>query len=298
VDLVSAPADYQYFAQEIHGCDTGGKVWHVAYSGSAGGDGLSWATAKGSPKTIIEGASAGDLVLIGPGTFGISTGITVPDGVRVRGAGKHVTVLTSATATATLVNPGDASDISDLDIVGSLTQPDMQYPIGDAGQAFANAVLRNVYLSAASDGIFLAAGSTLSGHDVEIDSNFDATNISLNSVLELFSPTIRVRGTFSSGGQSRGFVTGTNGTIRCHGGSLDVRQGASAAPTYGAHCVTGAIELFGTRITTEATSGAVYDLIRAGGSLMAVNCQYDHTKTSGTITVVESSILDDILISA
>ena len=60
----------------------GGKVWHVSLAGNDSNDGMTWSTAKLSPKTCIESAAAGDVVRIGQGTFALGNAvINTPDGV-------------------------------------------------------------------------------------------------------------------------------------------------------------------------------------------------------------------------
>ncbi len=69
-------------AKAIH--HTCGTVWHVAVDGDDENDGLSWDTAKASPKNVIEAASAGELVLLGEGVFTLgNNGITTPDDVSI-----------------------------------------------------------------------------------------------------------------------------------------------------------------------------------------------------------------------
>ena len=79
-------ADLQSIAQIVY--KTPGTVWFVALTGNDSNDGKSWATAKLSPKTTIEGAAAGDVVLLAAGVYALGANyINTPDGVSVRARG-------------------------------------------------------------------------------------------------------------------------------------------------------------------------------------------------------------------
>ena len=58
-------ADLQSIAQIVY--KTPGTVWFRRADGQHSNDGKSWATAKLSPKTTIEAAAAGDVVLLAAG---------------------------------------------------------------------------------------------------------------------------------------------------------------------------------------------------------------------------------------
>ena len=298
LDAIVSATTWQRHARVANDCV--GTVWYVAVSANGGNDandGLTPWTPKLTPKTVIEAALAGDCVLVGPGTFAAgNNGILLPyANIRICGMGKHITVLTStvASSSAAIVNPSSNSEISNLDIVGLNATPNIQYPIGDNAGAFTNATLRNVYLSAPGDGIVLTNASSLDAYDLEADSQYDCLNlVNASAVVNLYNPTFRVRGPFTNG-KSRGIVT--QGTVRVYRGSIDSREGTGTIPkaTYGV-CTTGSgvAELYGVKIYTTATAGSVYDLCNLGGTIRAVGCDYDRTKTSGTITDIPSHSVD------
>lgn len=106
---------------------TNGTVWHVALEGDGGdngNDGLSWATPKLSTKTAIEGASAGDVVRVGKGEHDVgANNITIPTGVKVKGAGVGLTTITgSRTDTAGVVQQsGNGSVLEGVTVENSST---------------------------------------------------------------------------------------------------------------------------------------------------------------------------------
>jgi hypothetical protein len=70
-------------------------------------------------KTIeaaIADALAGDAILVGPGTYTLAAGITIPDDVLLRGVGVNVVTIqmTGVTADTTLVTMGDNSRVEDV----------------------------------------------------------------------------------------------------------------------------------------------------------------------------------------
>lgn len=74
----------------VHGAG-GASVYHVATTGNDSNDGLTWATAKLTIGGANAVASAGDIVLVGPGTF--SEIVESVEGVTYRGARMGATVI-------------------------------------------------------------------------------------------------------------------------------------------------------------------------------------------------------------
>ena len=192
-------ADLQSIAQIVY--KTPGTVWFVALTGSDSNDGKSWATAKLSPKTTIEGAAAGDVVLLAAGVYALGANyINTPDGVSVRGAGMYETVITSAlywTGTGNQVCsfrvPGNAElrdfTVADAGVwailsgTGTTTVAgNFCFPLGVWGSppaAFNNALVRRVRTIGDTDALNVNASSPCSGtfEDCEFQGKVDNTTV-------------------------------------------------------------------------------------------------------------------------
>jgi hypothetical protein len=82
VDAEIQLEDWQEQARLFYGCK--GTPYFVSLTGSDSNSGLSWATAKLTPKTVIEAATAGDVVVVGVGTYALGNNyIAIPASVRV-----------------------------------------------------------------------------------------------------------------------------------------------------------------------------------------------------------------------
>src|SRR6267154_5880993 len=89
-------------AREVHG--VAGTVWHVSTAGLDTNDGLSWLTPFLTPYKATTVAAAGDLILLGLGTFNNgSNHATIPAGVKVRGQGIRLTTIQAAGVTDSFV---------------------------------------------------------------------------------------------------------------------------------------------------------------------------------------------------
>ncbi len=285
----------QTLARETYG--TSGTVWHVAVDGNDAHDGLSWAAAKLSPKTVIEAASAGDLVPLGAGTFALeNAGIHVPADVSLCGAGSQRTILTSASTydTSPILCPGDRSRISNILIRGVGAAGTTQYPISDSLGACADVVLEDVEIDCDSDGLMFASiNSSVLMRNSTIRTKYDAI-FCQHARLDVFDSTLLVNGpsTTSSGDIAHGVnLLAASGRVRLFNSRIDVHD--ANATTQGVHASFGTLELHGCSIYASSATGDVRAIVQEGAAtILAVGCEYDRSKTSGVVTDIARVVTD------
>jgi len=274
---------------------TEGTVYHVAVNGNDGSSGLSWDSAKQSPKTVIEAASAGDMVLLGPGTFALGTNtIGAPAGVSVIGAGRSVTIITSEKTGECTVNPGSNSLWADFTIQHLAVGLPFGAQEGGGDSAFTDVVLRRVHLkNGRGIQILHTTACSLLAQDVVVDSeltNCVRTEDNANHLIHLNNCRLSLvaaglqRAIQVEEGEVRAWdtqVRTTGATSTCSG----VRVGTSSGRAYLHNC----------QVYADGSS-TVYSLENNGGTLTVCGCEYDRSKTTGTIT--EVSGLDAALASS
>ncbi len=308
-------AEYQQIARERYGVS--GTVYHVKYAAGEDltKDGLSWATAKETAgagvKTVIEAATAGDLVLIGTGAF-TATSVTVPASVQVIGAGKRQTSIALSVGSFSL---GSYSVLEKLSITGG----------GNLGASSAtNVTVRDVSSVCSTDGLGIAGSPGFTAWDSEFESPWDAANVGGSMDFRFYR--CRFKSTAESANDCRAFIQSLSyGYGQCVDCVFTVRRTTTSALTLGAVSATGRLLLINPTVCTEIThasntsnpigisaddvdavvrvvggavhsatvgSGTSYALKNNAGSLIAIGCDYDRTKTSGTITDVARIVTD------
>lgn len=303
----------QQMAREAHGIS--GTVWHIKYGADDNRpDGLSWATAKvagitssGTPrlKTIIEAAAAGDLVLIGAGTFALGNYYaSTPASVKIKCAGEYLTTITSTSYVSTHAILGLAAnvEVEDLSIVGLRTDVALQYPIGfmtdDA--AGTGALLRRVRTNALADGLVVMNTTPCGVRAVEcrFESKYDCVRVKENAshLVDLEECELVSHGPFDVQGEEvvRGIAL-TEGTVRMRGGRIIVDSTSSATPIVAGVQVDdadGVCILDNVPIHVGGSAVATYALQQTAGSLTTIGCEYDRTKTSGTIADIPMHAVD------
>ena len=288
-DVALTTAGQQDIAQIIKG--TAGVVYYVKSSGGSDGNGLSpddaYLHTTTSVKTVIEAASANDVVILGPGTFDISTnGITIPNGVQVICSGIDVTIITGSGSATTTVALGSNSLLQDVtvkatDVVG--------YPVGGTA-AFTNASVVRVKGSGIADGFRVSTNGQMTATlwdciwESELD-GFAIRAVTAGSVFELINNQIRCSSS-TEGVQGISLVAGT---IRAWNTSILATTTNGLAIGVSVPNAGSVVELFGGGIRAVGTT-TVFDLSQgSGASLVAVGVDYDRSKTSGTITEVSSA---------
>jgi hypothetical protein len=130
------------------------------------------ATSGATLESRIEAASAGTLVVVGPGVFDIGTAqIVIPSDVSLRGAGIGATQV-SKSNNGICVVPGDRSVIEHLTIDASASGQGFG---SDGTQQFDDAVLRFAQVKGHLDAIYVSGtgASTLTMEGVWIESDVD-----------------------------------------------------------------------------------------------------------------------------
>lgn len=280
---------------------TTGTVWFVATDGSATNDGLSPGSAKLSPKTVIEAASANDMVMLGPGTFALgANAITVPTGVTVKGAGIDVTILTSTrSSTGTggaIYIPGDNTLTEDLTVEGIGT---IQMAVGTFNDgtrtdaSFEEAVLRRVKGSVDYDAFYVNHDSDRVSATL-IDclwfSDYDGMSFrkaEADSEFVLIDNQINHRG--ASGSEpSRGiWCEETDVSIWAY--NVDIYGTSASEASYGVWCDAGLVVLHGGTIygySSHANPFPISLYQYATGKVVAAGVNYDRTQAYGTIADV------------
>ena len=313
----SALQDIAQIAQK-----TAGVVYHVKSSGGSDGAGLSWDDAylhtTTSVKTVIEAASANDVVLLGPGTFALGDNvISVPNNVSVYGAGMEATHLTSTASInqaseGAIVNPGNRSVIGDMTIEGTLSDGSSQGPIGSSDfnasqKAFNDAVGIRLKLVADADGVYIrhASACSLTLIDSMILSKFDAVIIAdVNGVavhtVDVINCSVLVYGPSAvAANVSHGIRIGSTapGRIRVFDSHVRVEEGGSIETIGLQNEGTGTIEMYGGSIYAFDATGNVYAVSNEStGAIIIAGVEYDRSQTNGTIT--EVSGLDSAMASS
>lgn len=165
----------------------------------------------GSPyltvQAAVSAASSGQTVWILPGTYTLTGGITIPNGVSLRGLSvQTVTVQYTATANTTLVTMGENTRVEDMTLKllssGHYTLKGLVFP----GNTAVTAKLRTCVVTIDNSGASSGGTSTVYGVEFSGTGTLAAGSFSFNS---LKGSTINV---FSNGGgNKRGvIVTGTN----------------------------------------------------------------------------------------
>lgn len=306
--------DPDLLEQEIARADRPFKtVWFVRTDGSDANDGLSPFAAKLSPKTTIEAAAAGDLVVLGAGTFALGAAVVnVPAGVSVVGAGRDATVLTSTAdlpGTGCIVRPGTEALISDLTIWGTLTNGISQACLGyfiRSGlnqPAFTNAEARRLRLIADSDGIYLNNAlsathvSSLRCYDVIVETKYDCVFHSWGAgVLDLYDCHLRSVGPSASGdgitagiAARAGLPSASTPVTRMYRGSISVEGGTVQNSGVESNMAGGRIELYDVSVRSAGTGAK--DVLQQLGAVVAGRVAYDPAKVTGTVTIVPAANL-------
>jgi hypothetical protein len=252
----------------------------------------------------MSAAVTGDTLYLGPNTFDIGTGhidlgIGGTGTVNLRGSGRRVTIIEGQRELGVggcIIIAGTNSITEHLSIIGNAAAGVFQAPWGNdnsVGEAQClNAVLRDVYISAASDGIYLdVAGSTATCINVVIDTGFDCIVVDLAAGPVycydcIFTAVADVAINGTTARPVRVELTGSlltllNCIINSSNGSLN---------NYGVWINGGICNVYGGSITTSGTGP--FDLARVAGTLNVTgDTVYDTTKTSGTIVRVDAGFV-------
>ena len=282
-----------------------GRDGDIVYVSTGGNDSnsapFSWETAKLTVASALTAASAGDLVLVGPGTFSTSSQINIKADVEVRGVGRTLTILEITQDSTTLagIRLNDRSVLRNCRVQQDdpATSTNRVKGIGcDSGDAaFVDGLVEDCDVDLSWDGFLLGktgARSTLTVRNCSIRTAFDcvANNLSDNDSY------IRLENCFieADGGRYPSVASvGANGTAyRCQSGLLYVTN--CHARVFGFSTTNLGISVSGTgdkvflqggSIWTNGTSNADM-LIGSGAEVRISGCAYDETSISNSGTLL------------
>jgi hypothetical protein len=237
--------------------DVSGNVWCVSAVTTSGGSapsdsntGTSWQAPFASVHHAAGVAAAGDLILVGAGTFVEgSNPINLPSNVSLFGAGIYSTIIQSSYGTGAAICPGTGSVVQDLTSQVTTTG-NYAYPLGaisSASQSVAtNCICRRLRLLGDTDGILLSINTSSPPtvqwdlYDIDFATKWDALNASQlhggsgwsGLVINLYGPRSSTIGPSSVGaGQStsRGLIlaAASGGVLNIFGQSGQGRRGTS-----------------------------------------------------------------------
>lgn len=291
----------QDIAQEIARCS--GTVWHIKYTGGEDltKDGLSWDTAKETAGagivTVVEAASARDLVLIGPGYFDLTAeDVAIPDDVSVRGMGLNTTWLTSQKASKCVLKPGNRSLIADLTVEATHANG---MAIGCRWLAsqdqFIDAVVRRVRAIGGADSILILDDDvcTMKVFDSILESSWDAIRVSANTadtptahVVELYDTTVKA---ITAGATARAISMG-EGTVRLYDCTLIAEDGSTDTKGIEVDADAATVEMYGGAIYVKSSAGNVYSVDNSDTSVVLLDgVHYDRSLVNGTTAPIVPS---------
>jgi hypothetical protein len=296
------------------------NTWYVSKSGNDGNAGDSWEQAKLTVQAACTAASAGDRVLIGPGTF--SEQVALGKSLDVTGSGIGITkithnsgvTLTSASNSAIRFLTAETTTAAGAALsMASKTDSIFEdcIAVGTAGGIGATsstrAIVRRCTVTGTGDAMDVSGADDFRVVDCVL--NTDCSNSSAvpyggmkadsnsSGIIEGCSITAARSDTGSAA--TYGITGGGNMLVR------DTFIQVSQANAGGSGDVIGVLTgnsgesrfVVGSKIiTTNAGSGSTYDLKQTAGSLYIANSHYDTTKTSGTIVDVEQQAADAALV--
>jgi hypothetical protein len=222
-------------------------------------------------------AISGDFVLVGPGTYTESAGITIPTGVVVSGRSVgSVTIQALAVTVATdLVTMGASSRLEQVSLTITCTNHSQIRGIVFPGTTTATARVGNVFIVVDETGASAAGTSTAVGVAV-------TGTGSPSAVFECFSEDSSIMVTGAGLGTKRGILVAVAAKIRVARTSIGLSASDAAAATYyGIETSTNAAALVTFRL------GTVDGGVTAGGQIHA-----DISQTLGMVEVGATNLLN------
>lgn len=267
-----------------------GTVYFVATSGNDGNDGLTPATAKLTPKTVIEAMSANDGCIIGPGTFASASYILAVTKTKVMGSGLGLTRWTTNVSSSLSWKLATDCVIEDMTIACTGASNNGvgcdQYMTAATG-----AVLRRVQIESTFDCIYLQHTSPCSVKifDCVLESDYDCLAIwdiasgSVAHKADLYDCSLDAYRTAATRADGV-YVSCTTSVVRLYDCNIRARAMGASQTGAGVAVAKGTAIVHGGSIYGYG-DGASYDLEQSGAGILQIyGTQYDRAKTSGTIT--------------
>lgn len=238
----------------------------------------------------------GDLVYLVNGTFDLgNNGIDLTLGntgvVSIFGSGKYTTIIKSSVSQF-VINAASASTASDLSIIVTSTGATFTLPWGNETVVITNAILRNVYISGRTDGIYFQnhnnPGKVIAWiYNCDINTNWDVVFLAESGTINVYDTTFNAVAISSVNSQL--FAYGphaTDGLINLYNCQMSASGGTSN--NFAVFSEGGSITVNGGSAASSGTSS--FDLFWSGGGSLSVSddVSYDPNKTAGTITHIGS----------
>jgi hypothetical protein len=240
----------------------------------------------------------GDVMYLTAGTFDIGTNtIDLSFGAtgtaNIHGAGKLLTIIKSSVV-GTIVIPGRTTQVTDLSIVGTLLTGDFQIPFGIL-ETTTNMVLawvKNVYMSAQTDGIYMSPSniitSTLNVINVTAVSNWDTIlffpttdDVTVNIYDSSFTST--AISSLQDQQWAHALYQGGGKTNSWNSNFTALEANTEDFATY---LTSGTLKFYGGTLHSYSTQDQYYyDIMSPAGGYVGVdtNVTYNHSLTVGTI---------------
>ena len=255
------------------------------------GGNVVYVPAGSSIATAITNAVSGDTIQLGAGTYAITSTLTVDKKLHIKGMGRGITTIASASDIHMLLATTQGGSLfSDLTLNFSAAMNISRYILSGT-VAFD---CRNVSIISTATGSsttfsigFYQRGAAITNL---YDCSFEATGATGCNLGYYSSVSGSILNAFNCYGSSSGDTSGTyggwvagtnntNATMRLYGGSFysTVNQATGAVWT-----ITGTLSVYNS--TVNGSGATAFDVKRDAGTLTLYNTTLVNNKTSGTIT--------------
>lgn len=239
----------------------------------------------------------GDLVIVGRGTHDVASVIDLSVGntkvLNLWGYGRGVSNITGSFSSTPLVVPVTGCIVRGLTIQ---TTSISNSPFGLVSPYLActNVLLEDCELIGSADGVFVSRTTACTGiiRRCLVTTKFDTLFFGSTGAhaWSIYDSTITVTGpNEQDANTSRGLTIGNNTTIKMYSTNVSVVNGGNTTNT-AIVAGGGAVELYDCVLFTSNTGSATPLDISVGAGSCKVNAgtAYDQTKTSGTVTVLNT----------
>jgi hypothetical protein len=252
--------------------------------------------------TAFSKVSAGDIVYVGPGTFGQgATPLVIPAGVTLIGAGPDYTIITGSVGTTRAVlEPSTASAVYGL-TVQNLAATGAVFGVGGGSAAFTSAYAAGIKLIGNSDCIYLNKPGTtgLVMENANLQSQFDTLFCGQGGTFTFRNCDFYADGSPNPAARN---INVANGTVLFRDGSLTAINSTGTNVAVNASGASSVVELHNVAITRNSTGSVNFDLQQASSAVIKKDgvARTDGLMLSnnGTITELINTYPGNIGISA
>jgi hypothetical protein len=246
------------------------------------------ATSGATLKSVAEAATAGTVVIVGPGTYALGNA-AINANITLIGAGDNRTIITSTAITGDFGAILNVAEVRHLRVtpVGTAADGQIAWGVRELSGQTVWSRYRAVgcWFDGDLDGVFFQmefATTTAELERCRVHAKYDAVRWGVEtaaSTLYVRDCDLEAIGPAAAGTLSRG-VASTGGTTYVTGGRI---HASGSAVSNSAVYNTAAMHLAGVTLTSAGTAALDIETAIAGVTSVAA-CAYDPAKTSGTIT--------------